>query len=225
MINIINSVLALIAIAGMFVTMHVTPSYGANITIEGNDVYYTGDVTQGDAEDLMLSVEEAGLVNPTIYLDSTGGDAQEGFRLGYAIRELEMNTYVSRGSYCASACAIAFMAGMEKETQGILAFHVAWSPFDRATFSQGLHQGQQLGALQAYYFHYVGYTAQLQILISQLTTSDTFLVLSTEDLAAFEMVGGDFRHFVTIDAQWVSDRIAGPTRMLYLRGAQQDESQ
>jgi hypothetical protein len=46
-----------------------------------------------------------------VWLDSAGGDPQEGLRLGRLLRARGMPTYVPSGAVCIGACADAFLGG------------------------------------------------------------------------------------------------------------------
>lgn len=74
-----------------------------------------------------------------ICFDSPGGSLPEGIRMARVIQELQFGTAISEGARCESACALAFMAGMQMSEadyegvrsnvdrvlhpQGVLGFH------------------------------------------------------------------------------------------------------
>ena len=73
---------------------------------------------QGDAERFSAFLQTNKIVSDSIQsysvsLSSPGGNLLEGMALGKAIRKAEVSTVVTRGNSCASACAIAFLGGVE----------------------------------------------------------------------------------------------------------------
>jgi hypothetical protein len=68
---------------------------------------------------------------PEVWLDSPGGNPFEGFKLGRLIRSLELATVVPEGAYCASACTMAFLGGVQRRIEGPYLVHAA-SPSDEA---------------------------------------------------------------------------------------------
>lgn len=64
-------------------------------------------------------------VKTQVYLNSGGGYLVDGVRLGEFFRENNIQTEVSDGKICASACAIAFLGGTTRVMKGksILLFH------------------------------------------------------------------------------------------------------
>ena len=177
-------------------------------------ITYEGTVKDGDAGRLFTLLESTGI--KTLYLNSPGGAAVEGYRLGYLIQDMGVRTIVKEGDVCHSACAIAFIAGATKTMDGMLGFHVAYSPEDRDTYSAGMKNGQFIGTLTAAYFFNMGYTVQLQILVTQVTDAETFLLLDVADLKAFEMKDGAYTDLIELPPNWIADRIANPLRMYLL---------
>lgn len=78
----------------------------------------TGKVEMLDVErlDALLSKQPT-RPNTAVYLSSPGGDLYEGMRLGMFFRERRIKTIVEGGGLCASACAIAFLGGSDREGQ------------------------------------------------------------------------------------------------------------
>jgi hypothetical protein len=64
-------------------------------------------------------------VKTQVYLKSEGGFLLDGVRLGEFFRENNIQTEISDGAVCASACAIAFLGGTTRVMNGksILLFH------------------------------------------------------------------------------------------------------
>ncbi len=199
----------------IFSLLFLSMSHAATLTNNGNVIFLEGEIKKDDAIKLETMVTATGL--NTVFLNSNGGNALEGYRLGYAIQRLNLSTVVAGDTSCLSSCAIAFMGGKTKVQGGILGFHVAWSPDNTQSYSDGMKSGQFFGALNAAYFFNMGYTAQLPLIVTQVTADDTFLVLSSDDMKLFEIGDRDYTAYRGLPKRWVADRIAGPLRMYLLR--------
>lgn len=212
----LKSILPTIAVTIILILLLVSaPAKSATFTNNGSVIYLEGDVEVGDSDKLKEMVQETGLT--TLFLNSGGGNAIEGFRLGYTIDELSLQTIVASDASCLSSCAIAFLGGSSKVQGGLLGFHVAYAPDDTGTYSEGMKSGQFFGIATAIYLFNMGYTAQLYGLVAQMTDAETFLFISSDDLKLFTMVDNDFAHFEQLPKHWVSDRIAGPLRTQLLK--------
>jgi hypothetical protein len=60
-----------------------------------------------------------------VKFNSPGGVVIVGVRIGDIIREYQIATYVSKGTFCASACAIAWLGGVKRfvSYDGAVGFH------------------------------------------------------------------------------------------------------
>ena len=93
---------------------------------------------------------------------------------------------------------------------------MAWSEsYD--SFSDGMKAGQIIGTINAAYFFEMGYAIQLPYIVSQLTDSEHFLLLSSADLEFFEMIDKEYTLFKQLGDGWLGARIAGPMRLGILR--------
>lgn len=86
----------------------------------------SGDFVVGDEADFIkvaLPIERA-----IVDLNSNGGNLLAGIEIGKAIRLKEYSTYVSHSGVCASACALAWLGGMQRfmEPGAQVGFHVAY---------------------------------------------------------------------------------------------------
>ena len=196
-------------------TLGIGSAHAAIATSTSNAIHLSGDILQGDSAKVRAKVEETGI--RVLVLSSNGGVAVEGYELGYTIKDLGLTAVVRRGEVCLSACAVAFIAGKEKVSEGLLGFHVAWANNALGTFSDGLKGGQYMGTLTAGYFFNMGYTLQIPYMVSRYTDSGTFLLLTTQDLKLFEMKDNDFTEPRDLPANWAATRIAGSTRLHLLR--------
>lgn len=189
-------------------------AYAADVTHDGDMIYLSGDITEGDADRIDRMVAATGIKDIT--LESDGGVATEGYTIGYTLRGLEMNVYVAENTACFSACAIATLGGVTKTIDGLLGFHVAWSPHE-GSYSDGMKSGQILGTLNAAYYFNMGYTLQIPYLVAHVTDQEHFLLLTGEDLTYFEMVENDFTELRVLEEGWIGHRLAGPLRINILR--------
>ncbi|UYN99009.1 MAG: hypothetical protein KIT02_13895 [Devosia sp.] len=97
----------------------------------------TGEIEEGDVERLFEFLSQAEIrSNIAIYLASPGGSLYEGMRLGTVFKERRIKTVVEGDQVCASACALAFLGGRDKEgrpwrsssSNSLLGFHAfSWA--------------------------------------------------------------------------------------------------
>ena len=199
----------------VFTLLFLRMGHAATFTNNGNVIFLEGEIKKNDAVKLESMVTATGL--KTVFLNSDGGDALEGYDLGYTIQDLGLSVVIASETACLSSCAIAFMGGKTKIQGGILGYHVAWSPDDTQSYSDGMKSGQFIGALNAAYFFNMGYTAQLPFIVSHVTTPDTFLILSSDDLKLFKIEDGAYTSYSKLPRGWVADRIAGSLRLFLLK--------
>jgi len=81
-----------------------------------------------------------------------------------------------------------------------------------------MRAGQLFGSIDSIYSFNMGYTAQLNFIISQITSKKDFLVLSLDDLKLFEMEDKEYTSFKTLPKNWMSDRLYNPLRLHLLTG-------
>lgn len=98
------------------------PSLSATFTSELSKegkviIILSGTIEPGDADQLQKIIRDSnntGRVVSAIRLNSTGGNLLEGAKLADMIRFAKMDSVVVNGATCASACFLAFAAGVEK---------------------------------------------------------------------------------------------------------------
>lgn len=181
---------------------------------DGVTIFYDGVVKAGDAEKLRKMMDDTGI--RTVNLDSGGGHATEGFKLGYLFQEYEVHATVAKGDRCMSSCANALLGAPTHDLKGLLGFHVAWT-MSKGDVSSGMRQGQQYAVISALYKSRVGYGMYFQYLIASYTDKDTMLLLNSEDLAMLKLKAGeDFLSSRDLPKGWVAQRIAGATRIYAL---------
>lgn len=187
----------------------------ATLTHDGAIIKLKGIVKSEDSDRLKILIEATGIT--AVYLESPGGVAVEAYRIGKVLRDANASVTVKEGTMCLSACAIAFLGGSTQKMGGTLGFHVAWSP-SKGSYSEGLKSGQYIGSVTSTYMFKMGYTAQLMNLVAMVTDSETFLILSQEDIDMFKMVDKNYVAQVDLPKLWLYDRVADPLRMNLRRG-------
>lgn len=208
--SITRHVMTMFGIAAVFVAIACN-AQAAKITSNADTVFYTGKVQEGDADRLEAVLKTTHVRR--VSMSSSGGAAMEGFKLGYLFSAYEVEAVVASDQHCLSACAVAILGAPQKDIQGLLGFHVAWTK-SKGTMSEGMRQGQSLATLDTIYNFNSGYKVHLQYLIANYTAFDTFLILSQEDLARFEFKDTkDYIQSAGITTEWLEKRIAGPNRM------------
>lgn len=140
-----------------------------------------GDIVAGDAERLLALYNSPdggdralGRASrdafPEVWLDSPGGDPFEGFRIGQVIRDLKLATVVPEGAWCASACTMAFLGGVERRIEGPYLIHAA-SPVDAA-----IDMTQILDTVQWFSAVYVSYARSM---VGDATVAEAALAFGT----------------------------------------------
>lgn len=191
-------------------------AHSSNITHSTSQINFEGEIKSGDYEKLQRVIDRTGI--KSISFNSNGGAAIEGYQIGYIIRKNMMSTVIKKGNKCLSACAIAYLGGTNKYNYGILGFHVAWSQQSGKDFNEGMRAGQIMGSIDSIYSFNMGYTAQLNFIISQITSKEDFIILSLDDLKLFEMKDKEYTEFNTLPKNWMSDRFYNPLRLHLLKG-------
>jgi hypothetical protein len=120
---IIKQAAATTLIAGV-VLIGASPGHAATITTKDTLILVAGEMTIADIEafrTVAMSMPDGSVV----VLRSPGGAALAGIRIGELIRKKRFMTFVAKGTYCASACATAWLGGVGRfiSTQGRVGFH------------------------------------------------------------------------------------------------------
>ena len=186
-----------------------------------------GPIEVGDAEKL----EAILIANPTIThvgLVSEGGIADEGYRLAEVISNHSLDTVIPDGAWCLSACAEAFIGGVNYEIGGILGFHKSYIPPQSASeidSQSAFDYGQQSGMRSLYSYLANGFSAQLGFIIAGYTSPEEFLVFFSEEQLAEFFVRSDedgindyLSPVVEADEQWLDSRILNGVQMLRFLG-------
>lgn len=130
-------------IAMALATSFVQPIKAAQVSNYTNDegnvvVTLSGEITYGDSDNVIQAIRNAnshGRRVSALRLNSGGGRVDEGLRLARVVRQGRLATVVARGSTCASACFIPFIASHEKwkSTNAGIGVHGASNEYGQET--------------------------------------------------------------------------------------------
>lgn len=87
------------------------PDVTLQVRADGRSILLSGGIRDGSAAQLEEALKMAPGVR-TVVFASQGGWIREGERLGDVVRRRKLNTYVEQ--FCASACTVAFLAGVDR---------------------------------------------------------------------------------------------------------------
>lgn len=200
-------------------------------------ILVTGPIEHGDAERFKAYWEQNAYDswNFIVSLDSPGGNLLDGLEIGRFLRKVGANTEVQRypppvpgryaeglpGAECYSACALAFMGGVERDIPegGTIGFHQFYGGGSSANESMEL--AQHISALIAGYLRDMGAKPELFELMSG-TSPDKMFVPTRDEIAALNIVPQlgfrDFRLMPKdglIVATAIDERNPGPLEKVY----------
>jgi hypothetical protein len=119
-----------VSIASILLT--AAPALAATITLgpqkpDRPNVVMVEGLLVADDED-QFGAKTASLPSAFVAFSSDGGSLVAGLRIGEAIRRKGFSTIVPDGQRCASACALAWLGGVERfiGTDGKIGFHAAY---------------------------------------------------------------------------------------------------
>jgi hypothetical protein len=96
---------------------------------KGAVVVAEGQIQSGESLRVKAQIQRA-MAQPggvyEIWLNSPGGDSEEGQAMGRTIRSLGVPTRIRSGDFCVSACSVAFLGGVFRtvETGGTYTVHM-----------------------------------------------------------------------------------------------------
>src|SRR6266446_105882 len=116
------------------ILLATTPALAATITLRPQTpdrpivVMVEGPLVAVDED--QFAAKSAPLSSAFVAFSSDGGSLVAGLRIGEAIRRKGFSTIVPDGRRCASACALAWLGGVERfiGTSGKISFHAAYDP-------------------------------------------------------------------------------------------------
>ncbi|TDX60520.1 hypothetical protein EDE12_12044 [Methylosinus sp. sav-2] len=113
-----------------------------------------------DGKDVALKSLTKARRRPQVSLDSNGGNAVGGLRLGAYLREADVDTLVAAGAACHSACTMAFIGGVSRTVLGKFGIH-AMSVNPDATASEGGSAAKHMDEVQALSSMFILYTREM----------------------------------------------------------------
>ncbi|MEJ6708200.1 MAG: hypothetical protein QNK92_05200 [Amylibacter sp.] len=89
---------------------------------EGDEwVVFQGSILTKEIDGLLFQLDDK--KPKLILLNSVGGNVSGAIRFAQYVRENEMKTWIAKGQTCASACALVFLAGIQRFGEGKLLVH------------------------------------------------------------------------------------------------------
>lgn len=154
-----------------------------------NAIMAIGEIKHNDAEKLDRYLSKLPYKkNTAIYFDSPGGNLYDGMRLGEYFKKHRIKTVIQGYKICASACALAFLGGtdrngnkwMSSTTTSKLGFH-AFSNADGTKYANSDNTQKAVADILTY-GEYVG--ASMKIFIKQFSTpsNDIYWFSTQEEL-------------------------------------------
>ena len=144
-------------------------------------LHVLGDYDEGIHKATKEALESHDIDRAVLF--SPGGSAYEGYSMANLFSTHKVKTYVAKGTYCLSACAVAFTGGEDyKVNNGILGFHKAYIPADTFENQQeAFASGSTAGTYNFYFMLANGFSAEFAFAINEKTTPDDFIVFTNEE--------------------------------------------
>ena len=93
-------------------------------------VVFQGPILSEEVDGVLSQLEDK--KPKLILLNSIGGNVSGAVRFARYVRENEMNTWIAKNQTCASACALVFLAGIQRFSEGRLVVHQYLPPAEQA---------------------------------------------------------------------------------------------
>src|SRR5262245_32040170 len=140
------------AVAAVITASEQTPDRPSVVVVEGSLAAFDED---------QFAAKAASLSSAFVAFSSDGGSLVAGLRIGEAIRRKGFSTIVPGSRRCASACALAWLGGVERfiGTSGKISFHAA---YDSASGESGVGNA----VVDAYLSNVGGNTISSEVLCS-----------------------------------------------------------
>lgn len=141
-------------------------------------IFLTGELELGDEEIFRDRVVDVG--RAIVVLHSPGGNLFAGLEIGRTLRLKGFSTWIPDGHECASACALAWLAGRVRylSPNARLGFHAAYENSETGPRERG-HPNAQIGA----YLNWLDLTSRAIYCVT-IAPPDSMKWLSIEDTAA-----------------------------------------
>jgi len=143
-----------------------------NSSAQARPLMLTQNFTAGSAEAFRAALTDD---VDTVILNVSGGYLQEGIAIGKLIRARGLRVVVPEGGQCLSACAEAFLGGVQYQINGVLAFHIP--RVERlGNREQAFKVGLAGGTLTSIYRFEMGFGFSLTQDINKWTSSSRLLL-------------------------------------------------
>ena len=93
-------------------------------------VVFQGPILSEEVDGILSQLEDK--KPKLILLNSIGGNVSGAVRFARYVRENQMNTWIAKNQTCASACALVFLAGIQRFSEGKLVVHQYLPPAEQA---------------------------------------------------------------------------------------------
>ena len=93
-------------------------------------VVFQGPILSEEVDGILSQLEDK--KPKLILLNSIGGNVSGAVRFARYVRQNEMNTWIAKNQTCASACALVFLAGIQRFSEGRLVVHQYLPPAEQA---------------------------------------------------------------------------------------------
>ena len=93
-------------------------------------VLFQGPILTEEMDEILSQLEDK--KPKLILLNSIGGNVLGALRFARYVRQNKINTWIAENQTCASACALVFLAGIERFSEGKLVVHQYLPPAEQA---------------------------------------------------------------------------------------------
>lgn len=161
-------------------SVQLVAARSAEISVRSTDgliavVLIEGEFSRGDNDVFVQKV--LSFKHAMVVFDSPGGNLLAGLEIGRAVRLKGFETYVPAGSFCSSACALAWLGGTSRfiSRTGRIGFHAAYNA--EAGFARESGMGN---ALVGAYLNSLGLSANT-IAYMTMASPDSMVWLTLQD--------------------------------------------
>ena len=106
----------------------------AEITRVDNTIYFKGSIELGDFAEFAKLARHGDKLD----LRSGGGYLREAIKIGYFVRNYEIQTIIAKDQECASACGLIFLSGKSRQFDGLLGIHCSYIKDTEGCYKPGI---------------------------------------------------------------------------------------
>ena len=92
--------------------LHSLPGFTADIWRDRSQLFIKGEIRPGDSERLVTAIGDSAA--KTLSLDTNGGSVEEAWHIAELVKGMHLDTRVTKGGYCVSACFFIFLEGWHR---------------------------------------------------------------------------------------------------------------